>query len=59
MVAQRITKEQLRKIRRAALREYYKKEGIFHLWRRQSQILGKNKKAINNRNLCRKKINDD
>ncbi len=56
---QTITKEQLRKIRRAALREQYKKEGIFHLWRRKSQIIGKNKKAIDDREACRKKVDSD
>jgi hypothetical protein len=53
-----ITKDQLRKIRKAVLREQFKKEGIFHLWRRQSQIIG-NKKAIENKKACRKKVDLD
>jgi len=56
---QTITKEQLRKIRRAALREQLKKEGLLHLWRRRSQIIGKNKKAIESRRSCRKKVDSD
>jgi hypothetical protein len=54
-----ITKEQLRKFRKAALREQYKANGLISLWNRQGQTIGKNKKAIDSKNACRKKVESD
>ncbi|KKN58901.1 hypothetical protein LCGC14_0547030 [marine sediment metagenome] len=54
-----ITKEQLRKMRKAALREKYKSEGLLDLWMRQSQTIGKNKRASDSKTACRKKVDPD
>lgn len=55
----KITKEQLYKMRKHAMREKYKAAGLLRLWMRQGQSIGKNKKAIESKNTCRKKVNFD
>jgi 8-oxo-dGTP pyrophosphatase MutT (NUDIX family) len=44
---------------RAILREKAKKLKQFHLWYPRSNKMDKNKKAIENKNLCRKKVDDE
>ncbi len=46
-------------MRRAALREQFKADRVFHMWNRKSQIIGKNKKAIDSKTACRKKVDSD
>lgn len=41
---------------RAILREKAKRLKQFHLWRRPSQKIDKNKKAIDNKRKCREKV---
>ena len=46
-------------MRKHAMREKYKAAGLLGLWMRQGQNIGKNKRAIEKKNVCRKKVDFD